>query len=152
MVLSLVNSVKIVLIWSSDRLTLNYPKNEKTITYVYCCIHPGHFYHGSSTNDSWLYCSDFIATDINGTQWHLYDILATGKPVYIDVSATGADLAGIITTVGHWKIFTILMVLGTNELMVFLLKGMTTLPMLIFMEQELTLRVTGWRNSLSYHW
>ena len=31
---------------------------------------------------------DFVATDINGTQWSLYDILDSGKPVYIDVSAT----------------------------------------------------------------
>ncbi len=31
---------------------------------------------------------DFTATDLNGRTWHLYDILETGRPVIMDVSAT----------------------------------------------------------------
>ncbi|HNP97982.1 MAG TPA: TlpA disulfide reductase family protein, partial [Bacteroidia bacterium] len=67
---------------------------------------------------------DFIATDIDGTQWHLYDILATGKPVYIDVSATwcgpcwnyhnSGALEDLYNTYGPQ---------GTNELMVFFIEG-----------------------------
>ena len=31
---------------------------------------------------------DFTATDINGQSWHLYDILASGKIVVLEISAT----------------------------------------------------------------
>ena len=31
---------------------------------------------------------DFVAKDINGRTWHLYDILESGRPVIMDVSAT----------------------------------------------------------------
>ena len=33
-------------------------------------------------------CPDFTATDLDGNTWHLYDLLAQGKTVFIDVSAT----------------------------------------------------------------
>lgn len=67
---------------------------------------------------------DFIANDINGTSWHLYDILAQGKTVYIDVSATWCGpcwnyhntgaLEGLYNTYGPP---------GTNEVMVFFIEG-----------------------------
>lgn len=67
---------------------------------------------------------DFTATDINGTTWHLYDILNTGKTVYIDVSATwcgpcwsyhsSGALEGLYNQYGP---------LGTNEVMVFMVEG-----------------------------
>ena len=67
---------------------------------------------------------DFVANDINGTQWHLYDILATGKPVYIDVSATWCGPCWSYHNSGALEnLYNSYGPQGTNELMVFFIEG-----------------------------
>ncbi|HRH64821.1 MAG TPA: T9SS type A sorting domain-containing protein [Bacteroidia bacterium] len=67
---------------------------------------------------------NFIASDINGTQWNLYDILATGKPVYIDVSATWCSPCWNYHNSGALEnLYNSYGPQGTNELMVFFVEG-----------------------------
>ena len=67
---------------------------------------------------------DFVATDINGTQWSLYDILDSGKPVYIDVSATWCGPCWNYHNTGALEnLYNNYGPTGTNELMVFFIEG-----------------------------
>jgi len=77
-------------------------------------------------------CPDWTGTDINGTSWHLYDLLDQGKTVFIDVSATWCSPCwnyhtGVTNGTGGVpaleKLYSDYGPSGTNELMVFFIEG-----------------------------
>lgn len=63
---------------------------------------------------------DFTATDLNGTTWHLYDILNSGKTVYIDISATWCGPCWNYHNTGNLEnLYNTYGPPGTDEVMVF---------------------------------
>jgi len=73
---------------------------------------------------SGTYAPDFTATDINGNSWHLYDILAQGKTVYLDISATWCSPCWSYHTSGKLEgLYNQYGPPGTNEVMVFFIEG-----------------------------
>lgn len=67
---------------------------------------------------------DFTATDLNGTSYNLYDILNSGKTVFIDISATWCGPCwDYHETHALRDLYNQYGPSGTNELMVFLVEG-----------------------------
>lgn len=67
---------------------------------------------------------NFIANDINGNSWNLYDILNQGKSVFIDVSATWCSPCwSYHNTHALRDLYDNYGPSGTNELMVFFVEG-----------------------------
>lgn len=67
---------------------------------------------------------DFTATDLNGTTWHLYDILNSGKTVYIDISATWCGPCWNYHNTGNLEnLYNTYGPPGTDEVMVFYIEG-----------------------------
>lgn len=67
---------------------------------------------------------DFTATDLNGTSWHLYDLLNQGKTVYIDISATWCSPCWAYHNTGKLDdLYNTCGPAGTDEVMVFFVEG-----------------------------
>jgi Secretion system C-terminal sorting domain/AhpC/TSA family len=69
-------------------------------------------------------CPDFTGTDIDGNTWNLYDILDSGKPCIIEISATWCGPCwGYHTSNALKTLYNQYGPSGTNELMVLFIEG-----------------------------
>ena len=70
------------------------------------------------------FAPDFELQDLNGTSWHLYELLESGKHVILDFSATWCSPCWDYHETGLLnEAYTLYGPEGTNELMIFMIEG-----------------------------
>ena len=72
------------------------------------------------------FAPDFELQDLNGNTWHLYELLESGKHVILDFSATWCAPCWWYHETGLLnEAYTLYGPQGTDELMIFMIEGMS---------------------------